>query len=291
MPRVCIGVPVYNGERWLRQALDSLLGQTLHDLELVISDNASTDDTARICREYVASDPRVHYYRNPENVGVASNYNAVFRRASAPYFKWASASDRCDPTMVEKCVAVLEARRDVVLCCPRTRLIDSEGRTIEDATDDVELLDDDPVARFERFHHTLRRNNAMNGVMRAESLRRTSLYRTFFSADVNMMAELALHGKFALVSEYLFFRRLDRGSATELWSVAEVAKCYRPATKKPMRLQTWRQHLAYLALPARAPLGLRERLRLLLRVGRGMVWARAKLVRDLVDAVQGVSAR
>ena len=86
--RVSIGLPVYNGEKYLEQALISILSQTYTDFELIISDNASTDRTQAICREYAAKDPRIRYYCNEENLGAAPNHNRVFELASGEYFKW-----------------------------------------------------------------------------------------------------------------------------------------------------------------------------------------------------------
>src|SRR5690349_16638091 len=89
-PRVSVGVPVRNGERFLVETLESLLAQTYTDFELIISDNASTDNTEAICREYAARDPRVRYYRSPQDVGLANNYNSLFARSEGDYFKWAA---------------------------------------------------------------------------------------------------------------------------------------------------------------------------------------------------------
>src|SRR5436190_12174806 len=94
-PIVSIGLPVFNGERYLRQALDSLLGQDFQDFELIISDNASTDRTAEICRAYVAKDRRIRYYRNESNIGSAPNYRRVFELARGEFFKWCSHDDVC----------------------------------------------------------------------------------------------------------------------------------------------------------------------------------------------------
>ena len=96
-PRVSIGLPVRNGARYLGEAVDSLLRQTYTDFELIISDNASTDQTEAICRAYVARDPRVRYYRSSQDVGLANNYNYLFIRARGEYFKWAAADDVHEP--------------------------------------------------------------------------------------------------------------------------------------------------------------------------------------------------
>src|SRR6185312_8647929 len=115
-PAVTIGIPVYNGERYLEEAIRSALGQTNGDLELVISDNASTDRTAEICRDYALQDSRLRYFRNPSNLGAAPNYNIVFSHARGRFFKWLAHDDLMTPTYVEKVTRVLEARPEAVLC-------------------------------------------------------------------------------------------------------------------------------------------------------------------------------
>src|SRR5919112_5909956 len=102
-PRVTIGLPVYNGERFLEQALDGLLAQTFTDFELIISDNASTDRTPEICQAYAARDSRIRYVRQPENIGAGPNHNILVPMARGEYFKWASHDDLYDPDLVAKC--------------------------------------------------------------------------------------------------------------------------------------------------------------------------------------------
>ena len=76
-PRLTIGLPVYNGEKYIAESLDALLGQSYTDFELIISDNASTDSTGDICRQYEKQDSRVRYVRQPQNIGLAPNHNFV----------------------------------------------------------------------------------------------------------------------------------------------------------------------------------------------------------------------
>ena len=104
-PKVSIGMPVYNAESFLKEAIDSILSQTFSDFQVIISDNASTDSTAAICQKYVDQDSRVKYFRNNVNLGVSRNYRAAFERTSeTPYFKWAAYDDVLDPQYLEKCV-------------------------------------------------------------------------------------------------------------------------------------------------------------------------------------------
>ena len=115
MPRVSIGVPVYNGERFIRQSVESLLAQTYGDFELVITDNASKDGTEEVCRELAKKDKRVQYVRNDKNLGGPGNFRRVFALCSGEFHKWSTADDFWEPTIIEKCVAVLDREPDVVL--------------------------------------------------------------------------------------------------------------------------------------------------------------------------------
>ena len=129
-PRVSIGLPVYNGEVYLSGALDTLLGQTFTDIELIISDNASTDRTPEICRSYAARDHRVRYIRHEVNRGVPWNHNFALRQASGEYFRWASHDDFCAPDFVARCVKELDADPGLVLCHTRTVVLDGEGTVL-----------------------------------------------------------------------------------------------------------------------------------------------------------------
>src|SRR5512139_3267591 len=120
-PRVSIGVPVYNGENFLKDALDSLLAQTFKDFEIVIADNVSTDQTEEICRSYAAKDARIRYYRNETNIGAGPNHNRVFELSRGEYFKWVCHDDMCAPEFLERCIEVLDRDPSVVLCHAETR--------------------------------------------------------------------------------------------------------------------------------------------------------------------------
>src|SRR3989337_590294 len=125
MPTVSIGLPVFNGEKYLRQALDSILAQTYQDFELIISDNASTDKTQQICREYVKKDSRIRYYRNKRNLGATRNHNRVFELSCGEYFKWASHDDLLAPEFLSRCVSVLDQDHSIVLCHSKTGRINA----------------------------------------------------------------------------------------------------------------------------------------------------------------------
>lgn len=290
VPQVSIGMPVYNGQEFLRAAIDSLLGQTFTDFELIISDNASTDATEAICRDYAARDGRIRYYRNPENIGASDNYNAVLHLARGRYFKWASSNDICQPSFVERCVAVLDASPDVVLAFPRTRLIDERSEPVEDYRDGMTLSEALPVERYRACIERLRLNNVMNGLIRTDVLRRTPLVKKYFSSDCNLMAEVALYGKFAKVPEFLYYRRMDPRTSTALKSGQEVIAHYEPTRRKPMLFQHWKMSFARFGTVWRVPLPIRERARLAAYISRCIVWNRRNLAEEVRVAVKQLFA-
>src|SRR3990167_5542742 len=136
-PVVSVGMPAYNSEKTLRQSIDCLLGQTLSDLELVVSDNASTDGTWDILQDYARHDARVRPIRQTVNIGANGNYSAVFLASRGRYFKWASSNDWCAPRLLQACVDRLEADPGTVLVAPRTRLFESGVDDAGDYRDDI----------------------------------------------------------------------------------------------------------------------------------------------------------
>ena len=175
-PLVSIGIPVYNGERSIRQALDHLLAQTYTHLELVICDNASTDDTGVICQEYAARDARVRYYRNPTNVGLINNFRLAVERSNGPYFTWAAVDDRKLPTAVEACVRVLQAQPAAVMAHGIVLVQSPERDDLVPFPNAMDLAMPDTVARIRAFTAGIIHNAIFYaGIYRLEALRQVRL--------------------------------------------------------------------------------------------------------------------
>jgi glycosyltransferase involved in cell wall biosynthesis len=208
-PRVSIGIPLYNAERYLRPCLDAVAAQTYRDFEAVIADNASTDATGEICREYAAADPRFRYMRNENNLGAARNFNLVFQQSHGEYFRWAAYDDIMAPRALEACVAALDRDPAVSLAYPKTVIIDEDGKEIEKYEDSYEFADEDPARRFAAFLRIvdIRNCNVLFGLMRREMLAKTMLLGNYHSADKVLLAQMVLNGKFVEVPEHLFYRR------------------------------------------------------------------------------------
>lgn len=209
VPLVSIGMPVYNGENFIREAIDSILGQTFQDFELIISDNASTDGTEAICREYAAKDQRIRYCRNAQNLGAAPNYNIVVTYAKGKYFKWASHDDILAPEFIEKCVEALENNPSVVLVYPRVSIIDKCGNLQKKFSPDIKLSSVEPSQRLKKYlDFTIEyKDEPIFGVVRANALKKTHLIGKFVGSDITLLGELAILGHFYEVPDYLFLRR------------------------------------------------------------------------------------
>jgi glycosyltransferase involved in cell wall biosynthesis len=268
-PRVSIGLPVRDGENYLAGALESILAQTYSDFELIISDNASTDRTEEICRAYAARDGRIQYFRNEENLGAAENFNHALELAAGEYFKWAAHDDLCAPDYLARCVEILDREPEVVLCYPKTRIIDGQGEFVEDYFDGFHLNSMEPHIRFRDVFRAPGLCNPVFGLTRARILKRTGLIGKYAASDRVLLAELALHGQFYEVPEYLFLRRghPQRSLAANVTD-GEIAAWFDPAMRGKLLLPRWRRLLEYLRAAKRAPLSRTERIRCYVQVAR-----------------------
>ena len=215
-PTLSVGLAVYNGERFLREAVDSILSQTFSDFELIISDNASSDRTEAICRDYAARDGRIHYHRNATNIGGANNENQTFRLSRGKYFRWAAHDDVCEPTLFEKAVAILEENPDVVLCYSQSQAIDAAGKPLG-ITSWEKASGREPHRRFAALIRYDHHCEATYGVIRSEVMRRTRLQLNYTDSDRTLLAELSLYGRFVEIPEPLFRKRFHEGNVYDDW--------------------------------------------------------------------------
>ncbi len=261
-PRLSIGLPVYNGERYLAQAIDSLLGQTFSDFRLIISDNASTDGTEGICRSYRQRDGRVRYHRSEANRGAAWNFNYVVQLADSPYFKWAAHDDVCAPDFVRRCIEVLDHTPRAILCFPRSYIIDEDGRILSAYQEPAKATSPVPYQRFRALVRNSGLCHMQFGVIRLEVLRQTQLHGAYPSSDMILLAELALRGELHEVGEPLFFFRDHAGKSTRAnRSDAELAVWYDPRNAGTTPLRHWTLCANYLRTIARVPNPLGQKLR------------------------------
>lgn len=241
VPRLSIGLPVYNGEEYLAESIDALLSQSYRDFELIISDNASTDGTAQICRRYQAQDPRIRYIRLPVNIGAAPNHNFVFQQSRGELFKWASHDDLYGRDLLRRCIEALDDHPHVVLAHSWNAIIDSAGEIVEPF--EYQMATDSPHAP-ERFRSLLFApgGDDFYGVIRADVLRRVAPHDSYHHADRTIVAEIALHGPFYQVPEVLYFRR-DHPTRAERANPTKRSRC---ANLDPRRADRLRHPVARL---------------------------------------------
>jgi glycosyltransferase involved in cell wall biosynthesis len=227
VPRVSIGLPVYNGENYLDPALNSILRQDYSDLELIISDNASTDATGNICREYAAKDPRIRYYRNETNIGASANFNCLVKLARGEYFKWAAHDDVHLQGFLGRCVEVIErAPARVVLVTPKAEAIDENGRFLYKLAESLDTRHAQPHRRVGDVLRSVLWAPAQFGLFRTDALEKTRLIQPFFATDYVLLVEIALMGEIWELPETLFQRRKHSGISTT-------------ANAKPRELRAW----------------------------------------------------
>ena len=290
-PLISIGIPAYNSAATIGSAIEGLLAQSCGDFELIVSDNASTDATRDVVENYVRRDARIRYERQPVNIGANGNYSHVVRRARGEFFKWCSSSDWCAPTFLQRCVEELAAHGDTVLVAPRTRLFQGSPSTAQDYAFDIEVLDDTPLERFTRLYSTLRLNNAMNGLIRTSALRRTRLVERYLHADVVLMGHLALLGKFRLVPERLFYRRMEAAFSTALQDRAGLLRHHYPQPSARTLFQGCKRLVGRARATLSAPMPLAEKLRSLVYVAKTCYWEGESILEDLRGAWQYFSGR
>ncbi|MCR3906940.1 MAG: glycosyltransferase [Tenericutes bacterium] len=295
-PRISIGLPVYNGENYLKETLESILSQKFSDFELIISDSASTDRTPEICREYAQKDKRIHYFRSKEKHGAAWNYNNVFKLSSGFYFKWATHDDLHHPEHLLKCAQVLDRDPSVVLCCSKICNIDAQGNKI--GVYDYRAYFDSTKPE-ERFREVLRKKPVFSlyGVIRKEALKKSQLLASHIGSDWTLLAELSLAGRFFEIPEFLFFRRTHNQAYTNKYYSKKIKihdyrteSCWWTGnTKKPLiTLPYWKIFVEFYNSIRRSSLPLKTKLACYDELGKWLVRGSGKslLYDDLKNELQ-----
>jgi glycosyltransferase involved in cell wall biosynthesis len=233
MSVVSIGLPVYNGQNYLREAIESVRAQTYTDWELVICDNASADATSDICREYAAADARIKYHRNETNLGAAPNYNRVWHLTGGRYFKWLAHDDRLKPRYIEATVAALEARPEAVLCNTVVDYIGSRGEHLGYYRSVIEKTDVPSVAaRFATMILESHTNVDFFGMIRRDAMVGSLLHQPFSGADKAFLAQMALRGRLLQLEEPLVEMREHPARYTRATASARTKRAWHDSQAK-----------------------------------------------------------
>ena len=289
-PELSIGLPVYNGEKFVGEAIRTILEQTFSNFELIISDNASTDRTEEICRHYASHDARVRYFRNETNLGAAANFNVVFERASTPYFKWIAHDDLHEPDFVAECLRVLHDDSAAVLAFTRAITVDQAGSYIREWGAGPELGASNVV---ERYRKTMAPAVdplplPLFGVIRAGPLRATRMFRWYPDADMALLAELSLHGRCHEISAPLFVQRehCNRAGPRLAKDPHKAASFWGPIRAGRAEFPHWALFAGHLSALLKSPIGWRERILCIDILGG---WLRRHIGRMFADIVIAAS--
>jgi glycosyltransferase involved in cell wall biosynthesis len=292
-PRVSVGLPVYNGDRYLEAAIDSILNQTFTDLELIISDNASDDRTQEICESYVQRDPRVRYFRQSTNLGAGPNYNFTFHEARGEFFKWAAHDDVLEPTMLERCVEILDRLPDVALAFTRILKIDEHGDVVGryDDYDSMRIDSSQPHTRFADMACGRHNCVALFGLMRRSVMQSTMLHPSYEDGDRHFLAQMSLRGRILQVPEDLFKRRDHPGAYTSRFRRAERVQWWDVEKAGRVTFPSWNALRVYSNVIRTASLSAKEKLLCYSQTGRyllGPRWYRQRWVLLIREGVSGL---
>lgn len=281
MPKVSIGLPVYNGGNYLSEAIRSLLAQTFEDFELIICDNASSDETESISREFANKDRRIRYYRNPTNLGAAPNFNKCVELASGDYFKWAAHDDICLPDYLRQCVEALDRNSSAVLCHSGIKVIDAIGKTMyEYALEDDKFSGSDPVLRFAHAIDDRHWCISVFGLIRRSDLLKTTMIQSYISSDRNLIAQLSLLGPILHVPEKLFLSREHHARSIRAIDFRKRGKWFNTSSPVSGDLFYCKMLTSNVSALFKSPIGTYDRIRGMYAV---LVWAwKSNNIRNMI---------
>ncbi|WP_165350371.1 glycosyltransferase family 2 protein [Xylanimonas protaetiae] len=264
-PVVTVGVPVYNGERYLAQALEALRDQDLRDVEVLIGDNASTDGSAQIAESFVASDPRFRFLRSDVNRGLPWNYNRLLAQARAPLFMWNASDDVVRPGHLAACRDALLAHPDATVAFSRVQLIDARGETVGEMDDwGLDFLTLAPARRLDLFlARRVWQAIGFGGVIRTAELRDMGGLGMFYGQDIALGTKMALRAPWVEVPQQSYMSRRHDAQMNKLQGGDPVqqVRVFNPAHSRPVAFPQWYLNYRIFAEVAAAPIPLAERAR------------------------------
>jgi glycosyltransferase involved in cell wall biosynthesis len=287
-PKVVVGLPVYNGQKYIGAAIESHLSQSFPDFTLVISDNGSTDGTPDICADYARRDGRVRYFRSEQNRGILWNHRRVMDAIANPnqYFRWAGADDILEPGLLSGMVEILDSRPEVVGVMPATKNIDDKGAIIGAMGRTLDLQLNDVVERARKILVANYQHVIAYGLLRAGALRTMRTQPDYIGWDPIFIWELALRGQIFQLENVALLRRFHQGSISRVKTAKEMRKWVEPNSKAGMSLPHWTWAYERARVVLAVPLSLRERLRIGAFLARVTLWQRNALAKDVTQAAR-----
>jgi glycosyltransferase involved in cell wall biosynthesis len=250
MSRIYIGMPSYNSSDFIASAIESLLNQTFRDFRLIISDNASTDDTVSIAYDYQRRDSRITVIKQPANIGAMENFRYLLSQASSDYFMWAGSHDNWSRNYLQSLIERLEGNHLAVLCYAKLGSIDTLGQPVQGTIADCfSSIDERPELRVSKIVGMIQSCHMIYGLIRTKDLKMCRLRLKCIGPDHVVLAELSLRGQIIYCPDALLYMRriredpedqveFRRGQLTRILGKLNVEKelkdCYR---------KWWLQHM------------------------------------------------
>jgi glycosyltransferase involved in cell wall biosynthesis len=287
---VSIGLPVYNGGKYLHRAITSLLSQDYRQIELIISDNASTDDTEAICRKFAGEDPRIRYYRAEQNMGAAWNFNRVFELSSGEYFMWAAHDDWRDESFVRLCMECLERESSAVLCFANTFMVFPDNR-VTNAVSGLRLDQSHARQRFAEMLHCscATRLVTIYGMIRASALRATTGAENYYCSDWGLLLQLCWQGSFIRCPDTSLYYQSKTQQEDAIQFYFCVSRLLHPNNRpRAYDLPCWRLGFHFLRIAWTVPATFRTRLLLTTYIMRDHFMARSRFI-ELCHAIESLA--
>jgi glycosyltransferase involved in cell wall biosynthesis len=289
-PKVSIAIPVYNGEAFLEHAINSVIQQDFRDIQVIICDNASNDQTQAISQLLAARHANIKYHRNSENIGAGPNFNKAFSLCTGKYFKWVAHDDWISTNYIRLCAEALDRNPDAVLAHGVTHCVDEAGHRIDPIGNELRGLQaDSPVDRFCAIINGALACFEIFGVIRRDALSRTDLHRSYQGSDRALLAELALLGKFAHIPDARLYNRDHPKRSNRIFDRRERLRWQDGRLSRQASLPQWSALRHYVGLVFKHLKGV-ERLRALLVVARWVI-RRNQLLELSLDLVSLASPR
>ena len=263
VPLLSVGVPVYNGARFLERSLQALADQDLTDIEVIISDNGSTDTTADIARDFARTDPRFRFLHSPRNNGVSWNFNRVLSLAQAPFFMWNAADDVVRPSHLSRCRQALIDTPDASIAFSRVVLIDAHDELVGEMDDlglDFTVLS--PSERVELFlHRHVYQVIGFGGVFRTATIQTMGGLPPFYGGDIALGVAMAMRQPWVQVPEQLYVSRRHDAQTNKVQGgdVMVQMRTYYPDWSRPVAFPQWYLNHRLLVEAVTAPAPLPER--------------------------------
>jgi len=299
-PRVSIGLPVYNGEEFLKEAIVSILDQTFEDFELLISDNASTDGTLALCESFAARDSRIKVLRSSVNHGATWNFDRVFAAAKGRLFKWQACDDVLNPSFLEQTVEALVQNPAAVLAYTLVYQIDRSGQETPpdtyiakaEVSTRLGLNRPTPHERFRVFVDQSALWLPVFGLIRTDVLAQTGLMGRYVGSDRVLLAELTLHGPFVEVPQHLFgFRQHTERYGKKYKTSRERIHWVDPSKATRLAFPEWRLLREYAQAASRAPIARPEKARCMVELARFPLRRWRQLGGEVASAVSSLARR